>query len=354
MLDAGGYPLSEFRICYSGCDGGFVSQDPQPWVECLRSYLDYRYDQHLSRNFQKNGFAAIANFKDACGECPMWHKEQNALYWTDITSKLFYRYDWSEKRATVLSRGFEVCGFAFHELGGFVLVNSEGIWLRDGETPPVSLATEVDGIPCRMNDCGVDPSGRLLAGSCFFDGVRSDFQLGHLLLVDFDGSVRFLDEGIQLANGLGFSPDGRTLYFADSLARVIYAYDYDPLSGTARNRRRFVTVPLDEGLPDGLTVDAAGFVWSAQWFGSCIVRYDPDGKVERRVQLPARQITSLAFGGPSLTDIFVTSAALPDCLAFAPTAYNAVDGYNGGALFQGNENIVGRLEPLCRVQPLRA
>lgn len=300
-----------------------------------------------------NKFVSIANFHDACGEGPLWHARENALYWTDISNKRFYRYDCSTKQATVLSTEFEVCGFAFHQGGGFVVVNSEGIWLWDSKTAPANIATQVEGHLCRMNDCAADPSGRLLAGSYYFEGVSPGFRLGHLMLVDLDGSTRIVDEGIQLANGIGFSPDGATLYFTDSLARIIYAYDYDLSSGSVRNRRPFVKVPLSEGLPDGLTVDAEGFVWSAQWFGGCVVRYDPDGAVERKVALPARQITSLAFAGPGLTDMYVTSAELPDCLDFAPPGYDASAGANGGALFLGNEEIAGKLEPLCRVHVRR-
>src|SRR5208337_4226698 len=103
-------------------------------------------------------FAVLADFRDACGESPLWDAEQNALYWTDLTGKKFYRYDWAEKRASLLSSGFEICGFAFDEQGGFVVVNSEGIWKWDGRqidpgAQPVCLAAEVDGVPCRMNDC---------------------------------------------------------------------------------------------------------------------------------------------------------------------------------------------------------
>jgi sugar lactone lactonase YvrE len=93
--------------------------------------------------------------------------------------------------------------------------------------------------------------------------------------VDTDERVTVLDDGFHLANGLGFSPDDRTLYFTDSAARRIYAYDYNPATGDARNRRTIVRVPDDEGLPDGLTVDADGFVWFAQWYASCVVSYDP-------------------------------------------------------------------------------
>jgi len=296
-------------------------------------------------------FSVVADFHDACGESPLWHAATECLYWTDITRKQFYRYDSAVKTASILKTGFEISGFGFNEGGGLVAVNSAGIWLWNGKAEPSLLAAEVAGISCRMNDCGADPEGRLLAGTCFFDPERTDYPLGHLLLVDHDGSVRVLDDGIHLANGIGFSPDGRILYFADSIARVIYRYDYDAATGTASNRREFVKIPATEGLPDGLTVDAGGFVWSAQWFGSCIVRYDPDGSVERRIDLPAKQITSLAFGGSDLTDIYVTSAELPDCVAYAPPGYNAYSGNIGGALFLGNEGIQGRLEYPCRIQP---
>ena len=106
--------------------------------------------------------------------------------------------------------------------------------------------------------------------------------------------------------------------FADSAARRIYAYDYRRRDGAISNRRTFVTVPRDEGVPDGLTVDAEGFVWCAHWFGACVIRYDPDGKIERRIPIPASRTSSLAFGGPELTDIFVTSEAFTDSLPLAP------------------------------------
>jgi D-xylonolactonase len=163
-----------------------------------------------------------------------------------------------------------------------------------------------------------------------------------LIRLDTDGTAQVVDEGFHLSNGLAFSPDEKTLYFTDSIARRIYAYDYDRITGNVRNRRTLVQVPDDEGLPDGLTVDAAGFLWSAQWYGSAVVRYDPDGKVERRVEMPAKQTSSVAFGGKDLTDIFITSAARSDPLPVMPPGYDPNSGYFGGCLYRINLGIPGK------------
>jgi sugar lactone lactonase YvrE len=154
-----------------------------------------------------------------------------------------------------------------------------------------------------------------------------------------------------LANGLGFSPDNSTLYFTDSAERLIFAYDYRRSDGRLSNRRRFVSVPSTEGLPDGLTVDAEGFVWSAQWFGGCIVRYDPDGKEQQRISIPVAQSSSVAFGGPDLTDIFITSAALDDSLTLAPPGYSPAAQRAGGPLYRVNVGIPGRPEYKARIVP---
>ena len=218
------------------------------------------------------------------------------------------------------------------------------------ELPFDKVASEVEGQRCHMNDCIADPRGRLFAGSWFYDPDHGDdYPLGHLMRIDQDGAGKVVDDGIHLSNGLGFSPDLRTLYFADSVARLIFAYDYDVETGNVRNRREFVRVTLDSGLPDGLTVDAEGYVWCAHWFGARIVRYDPDGKIERTLSVPAKQTSSIAFGGRDLTDIFITSAALSDSLPLAPPGYNPESGYVGGRLFHTDLGIAGREEYRARI-----
>jgi D-xylonolactonase len=154
--------------------------------------------------------------------------------------------------------------------------------------------------------------------------------------------VHVADEGFQLSNGLAFSPDETIMYFADSVARRIYAYDYDRRTGELGNRRVLVRVPDNEELPDGLTVDAEGFLWSAQWYGGCVVRYDPDGKEERRIRFPAKQVSSVAFGGKDLSDIFVTSAGKSWPSPVMPKSYDPVSGNFGGQLYCVNLGIQGQ------------
>jgi D-xylonolactonase len=291
----------------------------------------------------------IADYGDFCGEGPFWNQSEQALYWTDITRKRFYRCAWPARQHRLIQEGFEIAGFVCHEAGGFAVVNSGGVWLWDGVKDARLIADEADGRKCVLNDCIADSEGRLFSGSCFYDPNRHDYPLGCLFRVNTDASVQVVDEGIQLSNGLGFSPDNRTLYLADSAARTIYAYDYRPSDENLSNRRTFVHVPTTEGLPGGLTVDSQGFVWSAEWFGGCIVRYDPDGVIERRITIPAFQTSSLASGGADFSDIFITSASLTDALPVAPPGYDPEAVYAGGKLFHLNLGIPGKAEHLARV-----
>ena len=293
--------------------------------------------------------SVIADYGDLCGEGPIWDGKAQRLYWTDITGQKFFSYDWKSKQHRIVKPGFEVGGAAFNRAKGFVVVNSSGVWLWDGAGEPRLLTGQADGHKCQLNDCIADPAGRLLAGSYFYDPSK-DYPLGNLIRVDTDGTAHVIDEGIHLANGMGFSVDAKTLYFTDSAARTIYAYDYDPEAGGVRNRRVFVKVPATSGLPDGLTVDAEDYVWSAEWYGSRVVRYDADGKVERTIPTPAKQTSSLAFGGPELTDIFITSAGKSEAMPIMPPGYDANTGYFGGALYHINLGIPGKAEFLANIR----
>jgi D-xylonolactonase len=292
----------------------------------------------------------VADYKDRCGEGPIWDVDHNRLYWTDCLGLRFYRYDWSSKKHEIVTEGFEIKGYALNQNGGFVVSNTTGIWSWDGSGAPELICDQVDGFKCQANDCIADPAGRLLAGLFYYDPSKN-YPLGKLISVDTDGTAHIIDEGFHLANGLGFSPNKKTLYFTDSVARCIFAYDYDAATGTAKNRRIFVKVPSTSGIPDGLTVDAQGFVWSAEWYGSCVVRYDPDGVIERRIRTPAKQTSSLAFGGPDLSEIFITSAGESAVLPVMPSGYDPLSGYFGGALYSISLDIQGKAEFFANIRP---
>jgi len=288
-----------------------------------------------------SSITVIADYQNLCGECPVWNPQKGTLEWIDCVGQKFFRLEWTYRRHSVVAQGLAINGFRPNRRGGFVITNNDGFWLWDGADKLKLVAAEADDSKCQMNDCVADSQGCLLAGSYFYN-AGAEYELGKLIRLDTSGKARVLDDGFYLANGLGFSPDGKVLYFADSAARRIYAYDYDLNGGSVQNRRVFVQVPKTEGLPDGLSVDSEGYVWSAQWYGSSIVRYDPDGKVERRVEFPAKQVSSLTFGGPQLTDIFVTSAAQSEPMPIMPPGYDPQTGLFGGALYHLNAGIAGQ------------
>jgi len=130
------------------------------------------------------------------------------------------------------------------------------------------------------------------------------------------------------------------MYFTDSLAHTIYLFDYDRKNGEISNRRIFAQIPEEEGLPDGLTVDSMGYIWSARWEGSSIVRYNPEGMVDRRITFPAKKVTSMAFGDEDLMQIYITSGGGENRTA---------EGAGAGALFKLSQNIRGIPEFFSRI-----
>jgi len=283
----------------------------------------------------------VADYGDLCGEGPVWDPDTGCLYWTDLEAHRFYRFHQASNKHEIVKQGLEITGYCMNRPSGFVIANTRGLWLWDGADALRLIADQVENTKCRMNDAIADPEGRFFAGSVFYD-PNHEYELGKLVRVDINGTVHVADEGFQLSNGLAFSPDETIMYFTDSAARRIYAYDYDRRTGDIRNRHVLVRVPDDEGLPDGLTVDAEGFLWSAQWYGGCVVRYDPEGKVERRIEFPAKQVSSVAFGGKDLSDIFVTSASKTWPSPMMPKSYDPVSGNFGGQLYCVNLGVQGK------------
>jgi sugar lactone lactonase YvrE len=291
----------------------------------------------------------VASDGNLCGEGPHWDERSQSLYWTDIDGRKFYRYLWRERRRQLVDEGFTVNGFCLQEDGSFVTTSSQGAWLWTPGQKPTLLAAEADGQECRLNDCVADPEGRVYSGSYHLN-EKGESDPSFLFRIDNDGSVHIADEGICFSNGLAFSPDCGTLYFTDIVARCIYAYDWRRSDGALSQRRVFVRVDRSEGMPDGLTVDAEGFLWLAHWFGGCVTRYDPDGKRERKVRLPATQTSSMVFGGPDLDEMYVTTAAMNNCLMLAPAGYDPGREFVGGPLYRLRPGVRGKLKFRARVR----
>jgi D-xylonolactonase len=274
-------------------------------------------------------------------EGPIWDDSRQVLLWTDIMSGSVFEFSPKTDCVKPIISNAYSNAVALNE-SGLIIVGQKGVVLFDeGTLSP--LADRIADEPLKCNDAIADAKGRLLFGSLYYN-EKEPYVLGKLYSMNPDGKIDILDEGFHHANGIGFSPDNKTLYFTDTAVRRIFAYDYDIVSGLAKNRRVFVQVPDHEGIPDGLTVDAEGFVWSAQWYGGCIVRYDPSGIMERRITLPVLQTASLTFGGTDLTDIYVTSAAHRVRLKIAPAGYDHEAENAGGSVYRLNVGIKGKIE----------
>jgi D-xylono/L-arabinono-1,4-lactonase len=270
------------------------------------------------------------------GENPLWHATEKAVYWCDITVGRIFRYLPSTRKHEQVYQGEVVGGFTIQEDGNLLLFMVRGSVkiLRDGK-----LVTVIDEIEdereSRFNDVIADPEGRVFCGT-----MPTDKRPGRLYRLDPPSKLALVLEGIRCSNGLGFTPDLKQLYYTDSLANAIYLFDYDRKQGAISNRRVFVQVPEEEGLPDGLTVDSLGYVWSAQWDGSSIVRYTPEGKVDRRIAVPAKKASSLTFGGGDLTDIYITTAG---------GDARDVEGAAAGSLFGLRQDVRGTPEFVSRI-----
>jgi sugar lactone lactonase YvrE len=282
----------------------------------------------------------VVRLESELGESPRWDVDEQAVYWLDIwNDPAVFRYRPATGEFTRWSPGLPVTGQARRERGGFVFATRTGIHFWDERTGESQFIQdpEADNRPVRFNDGSADRMGRFWAGSTYADDqFRAE---GSLYRMDAGCNVQKMAGGLACSNGLGWSPDNRTMVVTAQFAYELLAFDFDPASGEIANRRSFAKVPEADGLPDGLTVDAEGCVWSAQWGGWRLTRYDPDGKIERVVKLPVPNPTSCVFGGPDLKDLYVTTA----WLLLSDEERKAAPG--SGDLFVIHQDIQGLIEP---------
>ncbi|MGI8665127.1 MAG: SMP-30/gluconolactonase/LRE family protein [Jatrophihabitans sp.] len=241
-------------------------------------------------------------------ESPCWDAATQSLVFVDITGGRLHRWSHANGELQTTELGQLVGAAVPRAAGGLVLALRDGLVVAESGAPlRAGCAIEADQPQTRLNDAKCDPAGRLFVGS--MAGMDQP-GAGALYRVDRDWQVSQVVAGTTISNGMAWSPEGTTMYFIDSPTGAVDAFDFEPATGELRRRRRLVEFEAGAGNPDGLTVDSEGFLWVASFGGWCVRRYRPDGRLRDTVRLPVRDVTSCAFGGPDLDELFITTASI--------------------------------------------
>ena len=245
------------------------------------------------------------------GESPVWDVEEGRLYWVDGTGPrvgkpAVWRLDPKSGKVENWTLEQDIGAIALRKGGGAVMALDDGFYFFDFDSGKLELIEHIDADQprSRLNDGKVDRRGRFFAGGM---DDKEELKMCGLWRLDPDLSITKVEEGIICTNGPCWSPDDKTFYLADTFQEEFWAYDYDIESGTLSNKRVFASTKDDAGVADGSTVDSEGCMWNAQVIGGDLVRYAPDGSVERRIGMPVKNVTSLNFGGANLDELYVTS-----------------------------------------------
>ncbi len=281
----------------------------------------------------------VAQTRDRLGESPMWHAGEQAIYWIDWYGAVLHRMrlggaveSWTIPGATSIG------SFVFATGGKLLCAIDAGLAIFDPATGKVSPFADPNGgrQDVIYNDSKLDRFGRFWVGTC---DLRETEPRGILYCVEASGAAAVVESGYVVCNGPAFSLAGDIMYFSDSVGQRIIAFDVDAHSSVLRNRRVFAQISAAEGLPDGLTVDAEGCLWCAHYGAGRLTRYAPDGTVRMVIDLPCPIVTSMSFGGPDMTTLFVTTG-------WSPGIARAEDEPGpGGALFAIDTGIKGLAEP---------
>lgn len=252
-------------------------------------------------------FSCVLDIKASLGECPVWSAAEQVLYWVDINAPSLNRFDPATGGNTAMPMPESIGSFAPSSSGGFIVALRGGLWLaRDDGTLDRKVA-DAPYAPAhhRFNDGRCDAAGRFFVGSM---NEKRDANSASLIRVDPDFRVTRVLDDIMISNGLAWSPDGRTLYHADTPTHTIRAFDYDAATGTPSRPRVFAQWSGETDRPDGAAVDSAGNYWSAFYRGGKVVKLSPRGQVLAEYATPAMCPTMCAFGGADLRTLYVTSA----------------------------------------------
>jgi sugar lactone lactonase YvrE len=286
------------------------------------------------------GVECVVKAEAIVGESPLWCPRDRVLYWVDITGQKIHRYHPGTGASDTFALPQPVTCVALRARGGLVITLRKNFAFFDPTTQRLEVLSDPEpGAPDnRFNDGKCDRQGRFWAGT--MSSTHWDAPAGALYRLDADTRATLVQPGAVCANGIAWSPDDRTMYFVESFRYAIYAYDFDPAAGAVARRRVFASIdPRWGGFPDGLTVDADGCVWCVHNAVGRVVRYAPDGGVDRVIHVPVPRPCSCAFGGDRLDTLYVTTAREtlhPDQLAQFPLS---------GSVFAIHPGVRGLAEP---------
>lgn len=253
-------------------------------------------------------YAAIPGPLNRLGEGPCWDDRRGRYMWVDILGGRAHWYNPSDGSAGSMAGPDWLSSLVPCRDGRFIAFAYHSYYMLDPETERFEFLGKVEGLEpdVRFNDCKCDGQGRIWAGTMAMDGQT---PAGRLYRFDRELRPTAVLEKVTIANGLDWSPDGETMYFIDTVTRHIRAYEFREDTGELSGERTVVRIPEGEGGPDGMTVDAEGMIWAAQWGGSRVCRWNPrTGERLLTVPLPAERTSSCAFGGIGLRTLLVTSA----------------------------------------------
>jgi sugar lactone lactonase YvrE len=255
----------------------------------------------------------ILECENHLGEGPLWDVEEGRLYWVDSTGPRFdkpaiWRLNPKTGKVENWRLKKDIGALALRKDKGAVMALRDGFYFFDFETNQTELIAKIDADQprTRLNDGKCDRRGRFFAGG--MDDTE-ELKICGLWRLDPDLNITKVEDEIICTNGPCWSPDNKTFYLADTFQQEFWAYDYEIETGTLSNKRIFATTNEDAGVADGSTVDEEGFMWNAQVIGGELVRYAPDGSVDRRIGMPVKNITSVMFGGDNLDVLYITSMA---------------------------------------------
>lgn len=273
-----------------------------------------------------------------CGESPVWDQEAGVLWWTDIPTRTVNRFDPATGSNQATAVADRVGCLALAGSGGLVVAAERRFCRLDPASGALETLAKLEGEDPqnRLNDGRCDRRGRFFAGTMNEPRAR---RSGKLWRLDPDGTAKEMAHDVLVANGLAWSPDDRLMYWSDSRRGLVFQFDYDIETGTPSNRRIWLETDDSIGRPDGAAVDSEGCYWSARFMGGRVIRFRPDGTIDREIRLPVSRVTMCAFGGADLRTLYITTASegmSPEDLKAEPEA---------GAIFAVDAGVAGLPEP---------